>query len=225
VPGDPLAPHAASPAELRDRIAAERRGAPFLVYRDGDDRQVIVPLTGERLSIGRSPGNDVALRWDAEVSRLHAELERAGDDWVLGDERLSHNGTFVNGERVHARRRLRSGDVVTAGTTQLAFVAPEPGSLSATATAGRPLAPASLTPAQRRVLAALCRPVVAGGPPASNREIADELVLALDTVKGSLSRLFEQFAIGAEVPQNHKRAALAQRALRLGVVRAEELDQ
>ena len=32
----PLAPHAATPAELRERIEAERAGVPFLVLRDGD---------------------------------------------------------------------------------------------------------------------------------------------------------------------------------------------
>ena len=73
------------------------------------------------------------------------------------------------------------------------------------------------------MLVALCRPVRGGGAPASNREIADELVLALDTVKGVLSRLFETFGIGAEVPQNQKRAALARRALALGVVTPDEL--
>ena len=31
--GSPLDAHAASPQELRDRIVAERRGAPFLLYR------------------------------------------------------------------------------------------------------------------------------------------------------------------------------------------------
>jgi DNA-binding NarL/FixJ family response regulator len=60
---------------------------------------------------------------------------------------------------------------------------------------------------------------------ASNREIADELVVAVDTVKGSLSRLFELFGIGAEVPQNQKRALLARRALHDGVVGADELGQ
>ena len=74
---------------------------PFLLYRDGDDRQVIIELPEDRprLTIGRSPRNDVALRWDGEVSRLHAELERVGADWLVSDDRLSRNGTYVNGER------------------------------------------------------------------------------------------------------------------------------
>ena len=227
MPRHPLERHASSPAELRDRLAAERRGTPFLLYRDGDERQVIVELPEGRgrLTIGRSPRNDVALRWDGEVSRLHAELERVGGDWLLNDDDLSRNGTFVNGDRLRARRVLRAGDVITTGETQLAFFAPSGGSVSATLTGAHAVAVPELTPAQRRVLVALCRPMPAHGVPASNREIADELVVALDTVKGTLSRLFEHFGIGSDVPQNRKRALLARRALQAGVVAAHERDQ
>ena len=227
MPRDPLARHAASPAELRDRLAAERRGTPFLVYRDGDDRQVIVELGDDRarLTIGRSPRNDVALRWDGEVSRLHAELELVGGDWLVGDDDLSRNGTFVNGDRLRARRVLRAGDVITTGETQLAFIAPAGGSVSATQTAAHAAPVPELTPAQRRVLVALCRPMPVHGVPASNREIAAELVVALDTVKSTLSRLFQQFGIGSDVPQNRKRALLARHALRAGVFEPHELDQ
>jgi pSer/pThr/pTyr-binding forkhead associated (FHA) protein len=178
-----------------------------------------------RLTIGRSPRNDVALRWDGEVSRLHAEIVQIGDAWLLTDDQLSHNGTYVNGDRVRTRRMLRSGDVITAGDTQLAFVAPAADSVSATATAGELRIAADVTPAQRRVLVALCRPVLDGRPVASNREIAEALVIAVDTVKGALSQLFQRFGIGDDVPQNQKRALLARRALQTGVVRTEDLDQ
>src|ERR1043166_8300707 len=63
----PLAAHGASPAELQERLGAERAGAPSLVLRDGERRQRLVRLDGERLSVGRSDGNDVALPWDTEV--------------------------------------------------------------------------------------------------------------------------------------------------------------
>jgi pSer/pThr/pTyr-binding forkhead associated (FHA) protein len=82
----PLAPHAATPAELRERIEAERRGDPFLVFRDGNGAQRLVvldPVRG-RATVGRSQGNDVALVWDTEVSRLHAELERLGTSGPSG---------------------------------------------------------------------------------------------------------------------------------------------
>jgi DNA-binding NarL/FixJ family response regulator len=71
---------------------------------------------------------------------------------------------------------------------------------------------------------ALCRPY-AGGPyaaPATNREIADELVISVDTVKAGLRALFIAFGVD-ELPQNRKRAALAEAALRSGAVRLRDL--
>jgi pSer/pThr/pTyr-binding forkhead associated (FHA) protein len=227
VTDDPLHPHGAAPFELRERIAAEQRGHAFLLYRDAQERQVIFDLddTGERIAIGRRGSNAVALPWDPEVSRVHATLEHAGGDWLISDQGLSHNGTWVNGHRVHGRRRLRGGDLVTVGETVIAFCGSGGGSVAnPTRTARqRPLI-VEVSPAQRRVLVALCRPLSGGRyvAPASNRQIADELVLAIDTVKGTLSRLFELFEVDG-LPQNQKRSALAQRALEGGVVRADEL--
>ena len=223
----PLDPHGSAPGELRDRLSAERRGRPFLVYRDGEGRQVILELAADRqrVVIGRRSSSDLALAWDPEVSRVHAALDRVGRDWVLWDEGLSHNGTWVNGERVHGRRTLRDGDVVGVGETQIAFCVPDAGSSSAsTRTAADTRGPVALTPAQRRVLVALCRPLGGGryAAPASNRAIAAELTVTVDTVKGTLSRLFEAFDLGG-MPQNQKRAALARRALETGLVRRDEL--
>src|SRR4029079_10609607 len=137
---------------------------PFLLYRDGAGEQVVLELDAarERVSIGRRTSNDVALPWDGEVSRVHAELRRMRGYWVVCDEGLSHNGTFVNGERVRGRRRLRGGDAITVGDTLIAYCAPESASSAATHAADRGGAPA-LTPAQRRVLTALCRPLEGPG--------------------------------------------------------------
>jgi len=123
----PLAAHAATPAELRERIEAERDGTPFLVLRDGDGAQRLFVLEPQRtrVSIGRSAGNDVALPWDTEVSRLHAELERLGDEWTATDDGLSRNGSFVNSQRISGRHRLRDGDVLRIGRTQIAYRMPE----------------------------------------------------------------------------------------------------
>jgi WD40 repeat protein/pSer/pThr/pTyr-binding forkhead associated (FHA) protein len=114
---------AAPVAERRDRFDAKRRGTTFLAFQDGDGRQRIVSLdqTASRLSLGRGSAADIRLDWDAEVSRIHAELERIGDDWVLIDDGLSRNGTYVNGERLSGRRRLRNGDGIRLGTTLLSY--------------------------------------------------------------------------------------------------------
>jgi pSer/pThr/pTyr-binding forkhead associated (FHA) protein len=220
----PFERHTSTPEELHDRLAAERRGTPYLVYRDGDGRQVLVELPEGRgrLTIGRYERNDITLAWDGEVSRLHAVLELVGVDWVLTDDRMSRNGSYVNGDRVSSHV-LRSGDLIAIGETLIAFSAPGRSSGSETVTAGALRRVIDVTPAQRRVLVALCRPVLDHRPPATNREIATELTVAIDTVKGALSRLFELFEIGPDVPQNQKRALLAQRALQAGVVRDEDL--
>src|SRR4051794_41437018 len=113
-----------SPAEVKARLDAERQGEPFLLYRDDGNQQVIVALQGE-ITVGRRPERDVALTWDTEVSRLHAELQPAGPDWTVVDDGLSRNGTYVNGERVNGRRRLRDGDRIVFGETPVTFRAPQ----------------------------------------------------------------------------------------------------
>jgi hypothetical protein len=116
----PAAAH--SPAELEARIEAERVGIPFLLYRDGGDRQqIFTPDEPERVTVGRAPTNDLSLDWDSEVSRLHAELERIGEHWTVSDDGLSRNGTHLNGDRVVGRRRLRSGDAIRFSRTVAIF--------------------------------------------------------------------------------------------------------
>jgi pSer/pThr/pTyr-binding forkhead associated (FHA) protein len=222
----PHALHRATPAELKERIEFERRRRPFLLYRDGDDAQRIFDLgdAPERLTIGRSASSGVALPWDAEVSRVHASLERVGDEWTLVDDGRSHNGSYIDSERVHGRRRLRDGDAITLGRTVVVFRSPTGRESLRTATSQQRAAPV-ITDAQRRVLLALCRPYAAGAyaVPLTNRQIADELVIGVETVKTHMRALFEAFDLG-ELPQHQKRAALAQRALETGLVSARELD-
>ena len=168
------------------------------MFRDGDERQQIVELTAAHspLSIGRQAASDVALTWDDEVSRAHADVECIGDVWTLVDDGRSRNGSYVNGERVHGRRALRDGDVIAVGRTTLTYIAPL---ASRGGEHGRRRArPApQLSAAQRRVLVALCRPLAAArfATPPSNRELAAELYLSVETVKFHLHALFELFGI------------------------------
>jgi pSer/pThr/pTyr-binding forkhead associated (FHA) protein len=223
---DLRAPHTATPAELKARIEAERTGVPFLLYRDGDDRQSIFSLaTSTRHTIGRATANTCALPWDTETSRVHAELTLMGSEWTIADEGLSRNGTFVNGQRVHGRRRLRDGDVIELGRTQILFRSPLMAALEETDGPSEEYAAPLLTPAQRRVLIALCRPLKdAGAPvaPASNKEIAAELVVGVDAVKANLRALFTSFGV-ENVPQNRKRARLVELAFRTGAVSLRDL--
>jgi DNA-binding NarL/FixJ family response regulator len=55
--------------------------------------------------------------------------------------------------------------------------------------------------------------------PASNRQIAEELVVSVQTVKTHMRELFLLFGIG-ELPQNQKRAELVRQAMLRGAVSA-----
>lgn len=222
----PLAAHAATPVELRERIEAERAGTPFLVLRDGTGAQRLFVLDPgkQRVTVGRSPGNDVALPWDTEVSRVHAELERLGDEWTAADDGLSRNGSFVNGRRISGRHRLRDGDVLRVGRTQIAFRVPESPDSKPTVAAGSRAELPPLSATQRAVLAALCRPYkdTELATPATNQQIAAELYLSVDAVKAHLRTLFGYFGVQS-LPQNQKRSYLAMRALQDGVVSRRDL--
>jgi len=208
-----------TPAELAERLAAERRGTPLLVYLDGEGRQRIFELGdgGRTACIGRDPEAEVPLTWDTEVSRAHAIVERLAGCWTLVDDGLSRNGTFLGGQRLRGRRRLRDGDAITIGRTTLVFVgaAGEGGTTQTTRYGGPP----PLSPAQRRVLDALCAPVRDDrfAAPASNREIAETLVLSVDTVKSHLQALFEHFDV-QDLRPTRKRNELVRRAFERGAV-------
>ena len=216
-----------SPAEISARLQAERDGLPHLVLRDGAAAQVIVTLDGaqRRLTIGRGDDADVQVHWDRDASRAHAELERVGGVWTISDDGLSRNGTFVNGERVGNRQRLRDGDVLRIGRTAIVFRHPSSAAFSETRIGGPELTPPSVSEAQRRVLTALCRPYKDPGPfttPATNQDIADELFLSVEAVKTHLRALFAKFGV-EDLPQNQKRAKLIERAFQTGLVSERDL--
>jgi len=221
----PFGLHQATPAEVKARLEAERRGRPFLLYRDGDGVQRLLDLGSapERLTIGRSGSNGVVLEWDDEVSRVHVTLERLGAEWTLVDDGRSTNGTFVDGERIHGRTRLEDGAVIGVGCSLIVFRSPTANATMRTALSASRSRP-EISDAQRRVLVALCRPYGERefAVPASNRQIAEELVLGVETVKSHLRALFDAFDLGA-IPQHQKRAALAQRALEIGLVTPRDL--
>ena len=154
----PIDPHSASPAELQDRIRADGVGGPYLLFRDGEGEQRIIALQSDRMTVGRAPGCELALTWDGKVSGTHAQLELiGGSDWTVTDDGLSRNGSYVNGERVRQRRRLDDGDVLLFGDTSILFRSP-PDEVEETIPAVRESKIVELSPAQRRVLIALCRP-------------------------------------------------------------------
>ncbi len=228
VTADPLARHSLSPNELKQMLALEREGGPFLAMRDGEGALRLTALDGDlaELIVGRRPGIDVALPWDPEVSGVHAELRRLGEEWTVADDGLSRNGTFLNGARISGRQRLRPGDRLLVGRTVIAYCQMAAGVSETTVASGEMPEPPRLTDTQRRILVALCRPYRDGAEfpvPASNQQIAGEVFLGVEAVKRQLRTLFQSFELG-ELPQNQKRARLAELALRLGIVTPRDLS-
>ena len=76
-------------------------------------RFALPPGGTSRVLIGRAPMCQFVMT-DLSVSRVHAELRRAGQNWLLADLG-SMNGTLVNGYRITAPTRVRPGDEVTFG--------------------------------------------------------------------------------------------------------------
>lgn len=80
-----------------------------------------VALRGDRVVVGRLASSGIKLA-DANVSREHAAFVREGDGWAIEDLD-STNGTYLNGERV-TYARLRDGDVLSVGASELTFHEP-----------------------------------------------------------------------------------------------------
>jgi Domain of unknown function (DUF1707)/Inner membrane component of T3SS, cytoplasmic domain len=82
------------------------------------------PGRGERFTIGRTRDCDLCLT-DLSVSRLHAELVRADNGWLLNDLG-SHNGTRLNGWLVRETVTVRAGDRVEFGSAIFVIQAEPP---------------------------------------------------------------------------------------------------
>jgi pSer/pThr/pTyr-binding forkhead associated (FHA) protein len=186
----------------------------------------LVPLNGQRVTVGKASTNDVALDHDETVSRLHAVLENLGFAWSIRDMG-SRNGTYLNGERITAERVLRSGDEVRVGKCRLIFWEVKQtgeGRLDEETVTAQPMEPPPrLTPRELDVLVVLCRPLVSDDPfpePASVKRMAGELYVTEAAVKQHLQNLYDKFAIPAE---GDRRVRLANEALRRGAVTLAQL--
>lgn len=92
----------------------------WLLWNEKTGAVIAIPLRPAGLVIGRGPQCDVRLEGD-EVSRRHSQVlvERRG---VFIADIGSTNGTWVNDRRVRKAARLRDGDTIRIGETEMVFV-------------------------------------------------------------------------------------------------------
>jgi pSer/pThr/pTyr-binding forkhead associated (FHA) protein len=215
-----------TPEELQERQAALDRGAPFLLFRDGDGRQRIfaLPEPVDAVTVGRRFEADISLPWDPEASRLHAELSFRAGEWTICDNGWSQNGTWVNGLRLAGRRRLADGDLVKIGRTIIGFHQPGVNRPGPTMVQGDLSATPRFSDQQQRILRALCKPLFTDGDgfnPASDLEVSDATEIDVDVVSQELDQLARQFGL-EDMPRPERRAEVALLAVRSGLVGADE---
>ena len=84
-----------------------------------DNGNLKIALRDAITTIGREPGNDIQIR-SRFVSRQHARIV-SNASGVYIEDLGSRNGLTVNTQRV-SRQRLRSGDFIRIGRTQLNYL-------------------------------------------------------------------------------------------------------
>jgi hypothetical protein len=188
----------------------------------GPARQQEIVLGGDKVVVGKAPGNDLVIDGDPSVSRVHLLLQVVGAGWTVEDLG-SRNGTYLNGERLVRTRVLRAGDELRVGSSRL-LVRRIGGSVDASITAPGVLPP-RLTDRERDCLVALCAPVLRGSvltEPASVAAIAGALVVSESAVKKLLGRLYDKFDLHDE---DRRRGKLAAEALARGAVSLNDADR
>lgn len=101
---------------LSERAAPARRPIPRALLLVAGRRLLVAP--GGAV-IGRSRDCDIVLD-DAGVSRRHAQLRPSPEGWTIEDMG-STNGVRVNDEQMSGVRRLRPGDRIEVGSTEIVF--------------------------------------------------------------------------------------------------------
>lgn len=97
---------------------------PLLITENGPHSGQRYELDGPATVLGRHPNCDVVIDVGA-VSRHHAKILQIGGQYYVEDLN-SRNGTFVNGELVHARQQLEPGDRIRVCDISFQFGDTEP---------------------------------------------------------------------------------------------------
>jgi hypothetical protein len=104
------------PVDIEPVVA---EGAALVIRSGGGRSGESFTISGERMTIGRSPDAEVFLD-DVTVSRNHALLVRRRDGLYI-DDLGSLNGTYVNRRRIESHKLL-DGDELQIGKYKLTYL-------------------------------------------------------------------------------------------------------
>lgn len=100
-------------------LAAPRTGFKFMIsIRQGPDKGASYQLLPPKVSIGRSPENNIVLS-DPKVSRAAAQIEFSPEQIVISD--LSSRGSLAVNGRPTSLESIKDGDVIQIGETEFTF--------------------------------------------------------------------------------------------------------
>lgn len=208
--------------------------APMLSWIDSDGHVVqrFLPNPPRLYTIGRGISRDVLIA-NQSVSRSHAVLTPIDDDWCVEDVGSTH-GTIIEraGVRtgVTGRHTLRHGDRMILGDAVVVFRDPTLASLNSVEARptddyhvseyggrvpGYLVSAGDITPAEDRILSALCRPRD-GRSWASNADIAKGLQIEVTTVRTHMKSLYRKFSVPPDWDKDQRRAELVVRAMTCG---------
>jgi hypothetical protein len=113
-----LAPSAST--RVREELPELEAGRLVVVKSPTLEPGQVRTLDSAPVTVGRDPQNDVQLGGDDYASARHARIEPRRDGvWV--EDVGSTNGTYLNGIKLTRARKLKPGDVVRVGETELRY--------------------------------------------------------------------------------------------------------
>lgn len=98
--------------------SSNKTNSPILRIISGPQGEIILPLTKNKITIGRSPESDIFLN-DRTVSREHAMISINDGVYQIVD-RNSYNGLWVNNKNVSVQN-INDGDIIQVGVFFLRF--------------------------------------------------------------------------------------------------------
>lgn len=182
---------------------------PVLIFLHGPAAGRRMPFDADEMTVGRSKRADLVLD-DPMVSRIHAILmKRKGV--LLVEDLGSHNGTYVNDERILGLRQLHHDDRLTLGASRILIEDPAFSHEPDTQVWHRQtFSDVTFTQRQLQVLRLLARGL-------TNKDIGDRLSVTERTVKAYLSSIFEKLEV-------KNRAGAVAEGLRLGLIEMPTSD-